>query len=396
MPAHEIGQTEWNATLSGDYLWSNVNFGEAITETMTPLTWAILAFTLDDWVFVSGIPTVGNIGGRPYLNISAFATVLRLMGQDRADLLRRTESTLYMRLPDEMEIPLIPLSFGGRLASLVNGVRVQAKQMAGVRKVSAYLADNPAWFERMRARVQGCDRAGLRGLWQNEISPHVKQGVWCVLGVATYSADYTMGLRRELTGLVGPADANILIANVGDGHGLASLGPMAGLPKVAAGGMSRDAYLQAYGHRGPNEFELSVPRPVEDPVWLDRELARFRAMPVDVDALLARQRESFGAAWDRFRSRFPRKADAMARRLAESGRRVRQRELARSEYVRDRWMVRLFARRTGEVSGLGDDVFFLTLAEMLDLLSGVEPSIPVSRHARRPIASTKRCLPTHP
>jgi rifampicin phosphotransferase len=66
---------EWNATLTGDYLWSNVNFGEAITEVMTPLAWSVLAFTLDDWIFVPGIPSVGNIGGRPYLNISAFATV---------------------------------------------------------------------------------------------------------------------------------------------------------------------------------------------------------------------------------------------------------------------------------------------------------------------------------
>ena len=169
---------EWNDSLTGDYLWSNVNFGEAVTETMTPLAWSVIRFTLDDWVFVPGVPTVGNIAGRPYLNISAFATVLRMMGQDRADLLGRTESTLYMRLPDEMEIPLIPLSFGGRLASLVNGVRVQAKQMAGARKVSAYLADNPAWFERTRARVQGCDRTGLRGLWQNEISPYGIDGVF--------------------------------------------------------------------------------------------------------------------------------------------------------------------------------------------------------------------------
>lgn len=66
---------EWNATLTGDYLWSNVNFGEAVTEAMTPLSWSVLAFSLDDWVYLPGIPSVGNIGGFPYLNISAFATM---------------------------------------------------------------------------------------------------------------------------------------------------------------------------------------------------------------------------------------------------------------------------------------------------------------------------------
>ena len=386
---------EWNATLTSDYLWSNVNFGEAITEAMTPLAWSVLQFTLDDWVFVPGIPSVGNIGGRPYLNISAFATVFHAMGRGRADLMRATEATLYMRLPDEMEIPLIPLSVGGRLASVANGLRVQAKQRAGVQKVSAYLAANPSWFERTRARVQACDRDGLRDLWQDEISPHVKRGVWCVLGIATHSANYSMGLRRELTELVGPDDANILIANVGGGGGLASLGPMVGLASVARREMSHEAYLQAYGHRGPNEFELSVPRPVEDLGWLDRELAVFCASPVDIEALLAGQREAFDAAWARFRSRFPRKADAMASRLAESARRARLRELARSEYVRDRWMVRLFARRVGELAGLGDDVFFLTLDEALSLLAGDEASLPIIG-VRKEAYLRYRSLPPYP
>jgi hypothetical protein len=38
-----------------------------------------------------------------------------------------------MRLPDEMEIPLIPLSVGGRLTSVVNRLRIRAKQRAGDR-----------------------------------------------------------------------------------------------------------------------------------------------------------------------------------------------------------------------------------------------------------------------
>jgi pyruvate,water dikinase len=170
---------------------------------------------------------------------------------------------------------------------------------------------------------------------------------------------------------------------------------MAGLAKVAAGEMRRDAYLRAYGHRGPNEFELSVPHPVEDPGWFDRELANLRAMPVDVDALLAKQRESFDVAWEDFRSHFPGQADAMARRLAESGRRVRLRELARSEYVRDRWMVRLFALRAGELTGLGDDVFFLTLPEMLDLLPEGEPPFPAIS-ARKEAYRRYKALPPYP
>jgi len=366
---------EWNDSLTGDYLWSNVNFGEAVTETMTPLAWSVIRFTLDDWVFVPGVPTVGNIAGRPYLNISAFATVLSALGRSRDDQLRTMEATLYMKLPDEMEIPLIPLSTTARLASIASALRVQVKQTRSTRQVNAYLAQSPAWFDRTYGRIQASGLADLHALWQDDIGPHIKHGRWCVMGIAMHSADYTMRLRRELTDLVGADDANVLIANVGAGGGLASLGPLVALVKVAQGEMPREAYLQAYGHRGPHEFELSVPRPAEDPAWLDRELVNWQASPVDIDALLARQREALDAAWTRFRERFPRKTRTMARRLAESAWRTRLRELARSEYVRDRWLIRLFALRARELTGLDDDVFFLTLDELLALLLGNQTSL---------------------
>ena len=97
MQPNEPAHTEWNATLNGDYLWSNVNFGEAIAEATAPLTWSVLAFTPNDWIFVPGIPSVGNIGGRPYLNISAIATALRLTGRGRDDVPRPTFQPLLIR-----------------------------------------------------------------------------------------------------------------------------------------------------------------------------------------------------------------------------------------------------------------------------------------------------------
>ncbi len=220
---------EWNDSLTGDYLWSNVNFGEAVTETMTPLAWSVIRFTLDDWVFVPGVPTVGNIAGRPYLNISAFATVLSALGRSRDDQLRTMEATLYMKLPDEMEIPLIPLSTAARLASIASALRVQVKQTRSTRQLNAYLAQSPAWFDRTYGRIQASGLADLHALWQDDIGPHIKHGRWCVMGIAMHSADYTMRLRRELTDLVGAEDANVLIANVGAGGGLASLGPLVAL-----------------------------------------------------------------------------------------------------------------------------------------------------------------------
>jgi pyruvate,water dikinase len=159
--------------------------------------------------------------------------------------------------------------------------------------------------------------------------------------------------------------------------------------------MEREAYLEQYGHRGPHEFELSVPRPSENPNWLDAQLAHFNASPVDVDALLAKQQTDFEAAWARFGARYPNKANKMHRRINEAAHRARMRELARSEYVRDRWVVRTFALRAGELSRLLDDIFFLTLDEVLGVLSEEETAIP-DISARKETYERYRSLPVYP
>jgi phosphohistidine swiveling domain-containing protein len=384
--------SQWNDSLSGDYLWSSVNFGEAVTEVMTPLTWSIIAFTLDDWTFLPGMPTVGNIGGRPYLNISIFATLFNRLGRDREDLLQYMESTLYMRLPADMPIPRIPVSRGTLLRGILCSLRVQWKQRGGIRQVPRYLDSNKAWFQEIRVAIRSqATGSGLHDLWHSEMRPHIKEGVWCVLGSVNHSAEYTLSLRRQLAALVGPEDANILIANVSEAdQPLESLGPVVGLAKLARGEISRSAYLQNYGHRGPQEFELSVPRPAEEPAWLEQASEEMGRSPVTVETLMTRQRRAFDVAWQRLQACSSAAAKRLGPKIAESARRARLRERARSAYVRDRWSIRLFAIRAGELTGLGDQIFYLTLRELLALLSGddsvvhvIGPRIEAYRRYRR-------------
>jgi pyruvate,water dikinase len=239
-------------------------------------------------------------------------------------------------------------------------------------------------------------KAQLRTLWYETIRPHVTASVWNVMGSVSTATTSMMRLRRELQELVGPDDANVLISNLSDRSGLlASLGPVVGIAKVARGEMDHQAYLEQYGHRGAHEFELFIPRPAEQPGWVDEQLAQFRTSPVDVEALLARQSAEFEAAWERFRSRYPGKAKAMRRRIGQAAHRARMRESARSEYVRDRWVVRSFAIQAGKLTGLGEDIFFLTMEEVLDALSGDETAFDQIT-ARRETYRNYKTLPPYP
>jgi pyruvate,water dikinase len=388
---------EWNASLAGDFLWSNVNFGEAVAEVMPPLSWSVIELTLEEWTILPGYPPAGNIGGLPYQNLSIYASLFKAVGRSEGALLEALEGTAYTRLPEGMEIPLLPLSRWSLLSSLPRAVGLQMKQKRAVRELPAYLAINPAWCQGTRRRIQETGNGGeLASLWRGEIELHVRRSVPAILGSASHAAAYTARLRRELTELVGPDDADALTSNLSDDAKLLdSLGPLVGLGRVARGEMAREAYLAQYGHRGPDEFELSAPRLAEDPGWLDRQLAQFRESPPDVESLLAGQRAEFEAARDRFRRRYPDKAKGMRRRLDEVAPRAQLREAARSEYARDRWLVRDLALRAGDLTGLGDGIFFLSVAEMLAALRGNEgasSAIP----ARQEIYERHRVLPPYP
>ena len=394
---------EWNASLDGDFLWSNVNFGEAVTSVLTPFSWSVLRYILKDWMNLAGYHPVGNICGRPYLNISLFATALYMVGKTQSDLLDSMESTLFMDLPNDIQIPVLPLSIRERLSALPGLLRSQLRQQRGVQKLPSYLSSNPAWCRAMRAQVQGAEsHASLLTLWREEIEPHVLESAWIVLGSAMHAADYTMALMRELTPLVGAEDAQLLVSSLSNRAGkdhdpklLLSLGPLVGLTQVAGGELEREKYLEAYGHRGPDEFELSVPRPAEDPAWLDQKLKMFTGSGIDVRNQLVEQQNQFENAWERLQAAYPRRAKKMGRRINEVVPRSHLREVARSEYVRDRWLIRTFAVRAGDLTGIGDDIFFLTIQEVLNLLAG-DPSAMQYIPARKDTHSRYSALPPYP
>lgn len=368
---------EFNDSLSGDYLWSNVNFSEAMPQVMTPLSWTVAQHIYESCSnLIPGFKNSGNIGGRPYINLSVLASVFKLMGKREKDILQALES-ICTRIPKGMEIPTLPLPSWFMAPMVVNFINLSIKWNRAFRKLPEYLTGNPARCDQIRKRIQEAgSRDELNDLWSREIEPHLMQGAWIYVGTCS-RLSYANKLHSRLTGLVGVDDADQLISDPGcispaDGEFelLASLGPMLGMARVAGGKIDRAAYMAQCGHRGFNEFELSTPRSAEDPTWFQEQLALLAASPVDAEDLLIRQRDRFTHAWTRLRDSHPYRASFIRSRIKEAALRNHQREAARSEYTRDRWLARAFALRAGQLTGLGDNIFFLTIEELLGVLMG--------------------------
>jgi len=191
-----------------------------------------------------------------------------------------------------------------------------------------------------------------------------------------------MTLNKKLEKLVDTEDANTLLSNLRGGSELASLGPVVGISKIIKGEMSREEYLMQYGHRGPHEFELSIPDPAEDANWLERKIEEFEKSNSDVEELLKKQHIQYEDAWKGFQERFPNKVKWFEKQIEKASEGARLREAARSEFVRVFRVIRAFALKTGELTGIGANVFFLYIDEVQDLLSGDDSAvkhIPVRR-----------------
>jgi len=390
---------QWNDSLAGDYLWSNGNLGEAFPDVMTPATWSLVEVLMPRMTFPPSLPGYrgyGRIGGRFYANVSMSISLEALAG-----ISPRRFTALFGpvlgKLPPVEEIPRPRLPRWRVIRLMVPAAIALLRRIPASRKrTPEFLAAAPGRCERLRAEVeQTTDAAVLASLWPEKVRPLLEEA--CdMLAAATAHGTTLLSVPGKLARLVGEADSALLLSGQqAGGLSLASLGPVTGLARLARGEIDRDTFARQYGHRGAHEVELSVPRPAEDPAWIDDQLAAAGDAARDAGALLADREAARAAAWERLARQDPGKAAAARKLVARWAPVARDREAARSEVVRSAWVARTWVRRAGALTGHGDDLFFLELPEIYGLLRG--DRAPLSTvPARRASYEAYRALPPYP
>ncbi|TCO62361.1 PEP/pyruvate-binding domain-containing protein [Actinocrispum wychmicini] len=379
-----VARAEWNDTRLGDYLWTNGNVSEAVPSVMTPVTWSVIqALAMPA---IGGHPTSGNIGGRFYLNLSTTMAMANAFGMGKA--VRQASEQTFGHIP--ADVPRLPMSWFKLVRAALPVALLFVRQGRAYRRhLPRLLASNPARCASLRDRIAACTSTdSLLALWRSDVDSLLR--VDCqTLDVGARQVGAAK-LGPALRDLVGEADANTLLT--GAGADLASLGPLIGLAQLKRGSLTRDAYVRDWGHRCPDEYELSAPRPGEDPAWIDRQRDAFDGSP---EELLSRQASARAEAWARLEQRFPGKAAKIKAQLAKAATTALAREQSRSEMVRTFWVFRAFVLRAGALTGHGDDLFFLGVNEILALLAGDTGAL-ASVPGRRAAYDHYRSLPPYP
>ncbi|GAA2870946.1 hypothetical protein GCM10010517_31240 [Streptosporangium fragile] len=388
---------EWNDSLTGDYLWTGANLGEAIPDVMTPCTWSLVQIFIHEAMSASampGFPLVGNIGGRFYMNLSVVVSIARALGM--GSRLGAIEH-VFGKLPPGLDVPLLPASrwqIVKVVLPLAFGLRKRVA--ASLRRMPAFLATAQRRHAELRERISGAATAGeLAALWERELLPYFVEACRALEAAGRQGGSALVMTRDRLRKLVGEIDAEAMLTGVGADGELASLGPIVGLQRLGRGEIDRETFARVYGHRGAHEFEVSIPRPGEDPAWIDAQLATLADPEHRADALLERQRAAREAAWQRFERRHPGRAAKMRERVKRWNAIVRDRETTRSEVIRAFWALRAFVLRAGELTGHGDDLFFLSIQEIIAVLRGADVS-PAEVATRRATYERYAALPAYP
>ena len=390
---------QWNDSLEGDYLWSNGNLGEALPDVMTPATWSFMQLFMSRAIAPPSLPGYngwGRVGGRFYMNVSMSASLGRLVGISVHRFVTLSEP-VFGKLPRAEEIPLVQLP-RWRIIRLMLPVFVTTMRRArrNHKRLPEFVAGAAGRCDELRAEIQRIDDASaLAGAWHGQIQPFFMVACDMLAASGAGGARALLAVPNKLAALIGGTDATVLLSGqlAGDAP-LASLGHVTGLAQLARGEIGRAAFARLYGHRSSHEIEVSVPRPAEDPDWIDGQVAGLKDTTHSAEDLLARQEAARRAVWDRL-GRQPKKAAparAMVTRWAEA---VRGREGARSELARSFWLLRAWVLRAGELTGHGDDLFFLSLPEILDVLHGDESPLSAVP-GRKATYETYCALPSYP
>ncbi|WXG42225.1 MAG: PEP-utilizing enzyme [Candidatus Freyarchaeum deiterrae] len=395
---HNPAAGEWNDSLAGDYLWTRANYGEAVPDVMTPCTWSLVQILLENMDLSFGLyRTYGNIGGCLYKNLSMDASFAAVFGINQRRVARMIEHG-FGRLPKGLEIPIVRLSRGHLLrVALPVVVRGLFRMWANHKKLPAFLQAAPGRCEALRARIQAAPSSEeLVTLWHTDVAPFFYEACHMLETAVNSGGDAILSIRRDLQKLVGEDDTNVLLTGLSTSSGpLASLGPLLGLTRLAQGKIDRETFARKFGHRGPHEMEVSIPRPGEQSNWIDKQLAGLRQAQDDATALLARQETKRKSAWDRLCQRYPRKETSIRRKIDRWAAITRDREAARSEVIRTVWVLRSFVQRAGMLTGQGENIFFLSIDEILSVLGGDQTSLTYIP-ARRAAYKRYCALPPYP
>ncbi len=166
------------------------------------------------------------------------------------------------------------------------------------------------------------------------------------------------------------------------------------LHDIAEGATSVEQWLEQYGHRAPDEFDLGAPRWRETPDLVARLAEHMKGTMPPLQRHDARARDVMGRA-EQLKASLPAgRRDELDERLALVHRYIRFREDGKHYLMLGYDLLRDMLLDAGRRLDIGDGVFLLDIEELHDaLVSGIAPLHLIEKRRERRMAEKRLSLP---
>jgi pyruvate,water dikinase len=360
---------EINQSLDTDALWSSNNVGEAVPDVMSPFTWSLLHEMDLECQKVPGYFMFGNICGRTYSNISIMISSLRVLGYNVTKA-KELISDVFGYIPENIEVPIYPFGTAQLIKEMFQRAQKSIKRMRDSKKQKDYYLENtPLWYVKTIDRIEAAKtREDLFKLWTSDVRPYLS-ALWYIWFGGAGSATLAT-FRKKLAKMVGEELANLLCSNFSSEQTLVSMKPLLAIEQVINGSLSREKYLELYGHRSPHEFEVYYKYPADDPSFIENEIKEYKGADLRPIEMQKKQQREFMKGKEIFAQKFPGKQKWLEKKLEQISKDANTRESLRNEFVKVFRVMRHLLLKIGFVTGVGDDIFMMYCFEVPKFLQG--------------------------
>lgn len=355
-----------NSSLSGKYLFCNTNVGEALPKVLSPMLFSLTEIINN----AIGLPQfLDNICGHPYANMSVIYSALKSFKLSNKTI-KKITSDIAGEIPNEIKVPIFPYNRRQMIKNIFKLVRGNKNNI--YKKIdSDYFFNNANYimFDIFKKIDDTSNNKQLKEVYEKYVVSFRDKLIKTMIKNGKIGGLFAF--RSELENMVSIECANAICSNFGEEE-LESIKPSLYIEKVISGEISKEDYLKLYGHRSPDELEVSKPYPYEIEGYLDNLINEYKSNNISISEMRKKQKENFEKAKKEFYDKYPNKIKWFNKKLIKFQQAEINREKIRSKGVLLVCITRKFLLRFGELNNIFDDVFYLYYDEVLNKLYGNE------------------------
>jgi phosphoenolpyruvate synthase/pyruvate phosphate dikinase len=348
--SYDIETGECNDSFVGDYIWTSTFWEENIQGIMTPSTWSIFKDNPID----KKLKLIGNIAGRPYYNLSIFYTMLsKFMGkEDAIDYI----NYVFGRLPENASIQKTEDDMIRYfLVSTYQRIRLGFDSENIIK--SEILKTSKDCFKNERDLKNVQEKHEMISLFEKRILPNFMRSRRVNNSIVSSLSSINFRLIKELEAILDEKEAAVV---------LSCADKNINTPYIHA--IESKEYAQKNGFTESNEWELYPSDNQNKFFCQSRPINEIKKTNAEFGKKIEGESPDYISALKKIENK--REFKLIKNKITKRLRLNYLRVLSHQEISRTVDLVRQFYSKAGELTKLGNDIFFLTKDEIICVLSG--------------------------